>query len=59
MKSYLLIRSGANTSATPLPLDGSIREVYSAEAAVSIMESGELLSAVLIDTPSGIPGIEN
>ena len=58
MKSYLLICSGADTSAAPLPLDGSIREVYSAEAAVSIMESGELVSAVLIDTPSGIPGIE-
>ena len=58
MKSYLLVRSGADASSAPLPLNGSVKEVHTAEDAIAVVESGELLSAVLIDTPSGIPGIE-
>ena len=58
MKSYLLIRSGADASCAPLPLNGSVKEVHTAEDAIAAVESGGLLSAVLIDTPSGIPGIE-
>ena len=55
MKNYLLVRNGAGEA---LPLNGTVREVRTAEEAVAAVESGELLSAVLIDTPSAIPDIE-
>ena len=55
MKNYRLVRNGAGEA---LPLNGTVREVRTAEEAVAAVESGELLSAVLIDTPSAIPDIE-
>ena len=57
MKNYLLVRNKTEEPYPLLPLSGSVREVFSAEDAVKTVESGELLSAVLIDTPSAIPGI--
>ena len=58
MRNYLMVRNGADTSAEPLPLKGYVRETGSAEDAIEAIETGELLNAVLIDTPSEIPGIE-
>ena len=57
MKNYLLVRSRADTSVQTLSVRGNIREVFSADEAVAALEGEELLSAVLIDTPSEIPGI--
>ena len=56
MKQYLLVRS-KDQAAEPLPIRGRIREAFSAEEAIDALENGELLSAVLIDTPSAIPEI--
>lgn len=59
MKHYLLVRNGADAASAQLPLDGgTVDEVTSAEEAISALEGGEFLSAVLIDTPSAIPDID-
>ena len=58
MKNYLLVRNGAGAAFLPLPLNGTVREVHTAEEAVAAVESGELLNAVLIDTPSALPDAE-
>ena len=57
MNNYLLVRSRADASADALPVKGNIREVYSAEDAIAALDGEDLLSAVLIDTPSAIPEI--
>ena len=57
MKNYLLVRTARGISAQALPVHGNIREVFSAEQAAAALEGEEILSAVLIDTPSEIPGI--
>ena len=57
MKNYLLVRSSPDASTEALPVKGSIREVCSAEDAIAALDGEELLSAVLIDTPSEIPEI--
>ena len=57
MKNYLLVRNNAGISAGPLPVRGNIREVHTAEDAITALDGEELLSAVLIDTPSEIPEI--
>ena len=43
MKNYLLVRNGAGEASMPLPLNGTVREVRTAEEAVAAVESGELL----------------
>ena len=58
MKNYLMVRSDAGTPAESLPLKGTVREVFSAADAIAAVEAGDLVSAVLIDRPSGIPEIE-
>ena len=57
MKNYLLVRSRPDVSAQTLPVRGNIREVFSADDAIAALDGEELLSAVLIDTPSEIPEI--
>lgn len=57
MKNYLLVRSRTNASAEALPIRGKFHEVFSAEDAIAALDEDELLSAVLIDTPSEIPEI--
>ena len=42
MKNYLLVRNGAGAAFLPLPLNGTVREVHTAEEAVAAVESGEL-----------------
>ena len=57
MKNYLLVRNGAGAASVPLPLNGTVREVRTADEAIAAVENGELLSAVLIDTPSALPDV--
>lgn len=57
MKNYLLVRNGAGAASMPLPLNGTFLEVRTADEAIAAVENGELLSAVLIDTPSALPDV--
>ena len=57
MKNYLLVRNGAGAASMPLPLNGTVLEVRTADEAIAAVENGELLSAVLIDTPSALPDV--
>ena len=57
MKHYLLVHNGKEETA-PLPVSGTVHVVQSAEDAVAFLENGELLSAVILDTPSEIPGVD-
>ena len=58
MKHYLLVHSRENRDAAALPVSGTVHDVDSAEDAVAFLESGELLSAVFLDTPSEIPDVD-
>lgn len=58
MKHYLLVHSRESRNTVTLPVSGTVHEVYSAEDAVAFLENGELLSAVILDTPSEIPGVD-
>jgi len=58
MKHYLLVHSRNHGDAVELTVGGTVREVDSAEDAVDFLENGELLSAVILDTPSEIPGVD-
>ncbi len=42
MKNYLLVRNGAGAASVPLPLNGTVREVRTAEEAIAAVENGEL-----------------
>jgi len=57
MKHYLLVHNRKEGDAGALPVSGTVHDVSSAEDAIAFLESGELLSAVILDTPSEIPGV--
>ena len=58
MKHYLLVHSRKDGDAGALPVSGTVHDMYSAEDAIAFLENGELLSAVILDTPSEIPGVD-
>lgn len=58
MKHYLLVHNGKDGETAALPVSGTVHAVQSAEDAVAFLENGELLSAVILDTPSEIPGVD-
>ena len=58
MKHYLLVHSRENRNTGTLPVSGTVHDTDSAEDALAFLESGELLSAVILDTPSEIPGVD-
>jgi len=58
MKHYLLVHNGKDGETVQLPVSGTVHEVESAEDAAAFLENGELLSAVILDTPSEIPGVD-
>ena len=58
MNSYLVVCREGRGAAEMLPIKGNIREVHSAGDAIAAIEGGELLNALLIDTPSEIPEVQ-
>ena len=58
MKHYLLVHSRDHGDAAELPVSGVVHDVDSAEDAIAFLENCELLSAVILDTPSEIPGVD-
>ena len=58
MKNYLLVHSHQGTPPELQFLRGNLAEASSADEAIAAAEKGDLLSAVLIDTPSTIPDIQ-
>ena len=57
MKHYLLVHSRKDTNAGTLPVSGTVHDMDSVEDAIAFLEKGELLSAVILDTPSEIPDV--
>ena len=57
MKHYLLVRNRKVGDTGTLPVSGKVHDADTVEDAISFLENGELLSAVILDTPSEIPGV--
>ena len=57
MKHYLLVHNRKVGDTGTLPVSGKVHDADTVEDAISFLENGELLSAVILDTPSEIPGV--
>ena len=57
MKHYLLVHNRKVGDTGTLPVSGKVHDADTVEDAISFLEKGELLSAVILDTPSEISGV--
>ena len=57
MKHYLLVHNRKVGDTGTLPVSGQVHDADTVEDAISVLENGELLSAVILDTPSEISGV--